>query len=786
MRRPTPPGKIEVEAVTVDDLVAAGRLPRPSVVKIDVEGAEEDVLAGMAETLATVGPTLIVEVDGPDDEALARRRAGVVAQLASAGYTVEELEPSYPGMTWKVAHLLAPSRCDVMSADAVDRREGLVSDDWYPDPMAEGSVIGSVGPGGALRRGVDVENRVSADNGALRFEPLDRPGWGRQGVAYGPFPPEPGLAFAAHVLNGHHASQTYYFHEPSRRTRLRRWLGEARRGRFRRPHHYENLAVGFFPEPVPSDPLKDAHAFVVHAATEDNGELWVASLGRPVRAVRGVLNVPFVFVIVLRHDGEAAYYTSSLPGTTGAAPYPALRPLGIGSILGGTPSVFGGIQQRILGEVGYRVATRVYGARVAVVPEWGNWYGSAAVADRLYGEGALVGTTAERGATWQELGASSLQRTPDGVRATGPEPSGASLSVGTSVGLLRALLRPTADGTAEVCWGEPHGATARVSVDATGAAVGGLGGAAVDRFALPEGNTPERVVQVLDDGRRVAVHVDGALLGDRWWPSNGDATEVGIVASAGSTVRFFEAHAREIAMPSAIDVGPVWQPPPSRVVFDERFDLTADDLVGSTTPSGGRTWDRAEGLGRISLRGVEGARVVASRHEPNPGRTIFTVDWDDPSFADVSIEMTPPGTARGQGEAGRVGMVFWQDPENYLVVNVYVDDDFDGASISTFYRIGGHENMYDAVWTLVRGMTYGERCTLRTAFDGERFLSWANEEPALVRALTDVYPDAPRLRIERLGLIVNEEWGDDTGSVIHRYLGAVRADREALDTSKSS
>ena len=131
-------------------------------------------------------------------------------------------------------------------------------------------------------------------------------------------------------------------------------------------------------------------------------------------------------------------------------------------------------------------------------------------------------------------------------------------------------------------------------------------------------------------------------------------------------------------------------------------------------------------------------------------------------------------------------MVFWQDPENYLVVNVYVDDDFDGASISTFYRIGGHENMYDAVWTLVRGMTYGERCTLRTAFDGERFLSWANEEPALVRALTDVYPDAPRLRIERLGLIVNEEWGDDTGSVIHRYLGAVRADREALDTSKSS
>jgi FkbM family methyltransferase len=104
---PDATGRIEVEGATVDDLVAAGRLPRPSVVKIDVEGAEEAVLQGMTETLTSVGPTLIVEVDGPDDAALARRRAGIVARLDDAGYEVSDLEPSYPGMAWKVAHLLA-------------------------------------------------------------------------------------------------------------------------------------------------------------------------------------------------------------------------------------------------------------------------------------------------------------------------------------------------------------------------------------------------------------------------------------------------------------------------------------------------------------------------------------------------------------------------------------------------------------------------------------------------------------------------------------------------------
>ena len=161
-------------------------------------------------------------------------------------------------------------------------------------------------------------------------------------------------------------------------------------------------------------------------------------------------------------------------------------------------------------------------------------------------------------------------------------------------------------------------------------------------------------------------------------------------------------------------------------------------------------------------------QVRASREVPNPGRTIYNAPWPHPDFADLSVEMTPPGTRAEEGHAGRGGVTFWQDPDNYLVVNVFLDDTFDGASISSFYHLDGQEEMYDAVWTLVRGVRWGERCTLRVAFDGTRFLAYMNGEPCLYRALSDVYPTTPPLHINSVGLIVNWEWGDDTGTTFWR------------------
>lgn len=51
-----------VDVVTIDARRAAGDLPPPTVVMIDVEGAEVDVMRGMADTVAQARPAVLVEV----------------------------------------------------------------------------------------------------------------------------------------------------------------------------------------------------------------------------------------------------------------------------------------------------------------------------------------------------------------------------------------------------------------------------------------------------------------------------------------------------------------------------------------------------------------------------------------------------------------------------------------------------------------------------------------------------------------------------------------------------
>jgi FkbM family methyltransferase len=106
-------GELTVPTTTIDALVSDGRIAPPSVLKIDVEGAEEAVLAGLADTLRNHAPLLVLEVDGPDEATLAQRRQVLVDQLATADYTVTDLDAGYPEtMDWRVAHMVcrpAPS-----------------------------------------------------------------------------------------------------------------------------------------------------------------------------------------------------------------------------------------------------------------------------------------------------------------------------------------------------------------------------------------------------------------------------------------------------------------------------------------------------------------------------------------------------------------------------------------------------------------------------------------------------------------------------------------------------
>jgi FkbM family methyltransferase len=59
---PEQSGSTRVPVRSLDSLWAAGLLPRPDVIKIDVEGAEADVIAGAREFLAATRPVLLIEL----------------------------------------------------------------------------------------------------------------------------------------------------------------------------------------------------------------------------------------------------------------------------------------------------------------------------------------------------------------------------------------------------------------------------------------------------------------------------------------------------------------------------------------------------------------------------------------------------------------------------------------------------------------------------------------------------------------------------------------------------
>jgi Methyltransferase FkbM domain len=69
-----------VGAETLDHLVACGRVPRPDLLVIDVEGAEATVLSGARELLCDARPQLIVETHSAIAE------ADCLAQLHACGY----------------------------------------------------------------------------------------------------------------------------------------------------------------------------------------------------------------------------------------------------------------------------------------------------------------------------------------------------------------------------------------------------------------------------------------------------------------------------------------------------------------------------------------------------------------------------------------------------------------------------------------------------------------------------------------------------------------------------
>jgi FkbM family methyltransferase len=104
---PDPAGSIAVETASLDTLVGHHRIRPPNVVKIDVEGAEMEVLQGMEGVLRAWGPAVIVELDDETAESCERKAALCRSFLHDLGYRTKLLANSYPDGRWFVRHVLA-------------------------------------------------------------------------------------------------------------------------------------------------------------------------------------------------------------------------------------------------------------------------------------------------------------------------------------------------------------------------------------------------------------------------------------------------------------------------------------------------------------------------------------------------------------------------------------------------------------------------------------------------------------------------------------------------------
>lgn len=664
--------------------------------------------------------------------------------------------------------------------------------DNFEDNRARGTVIGTHATKGGVRRGCDIERQVAIDHGALRFQPLVRPGWGRQGIAYGPFQREAGLVLLVSVTNGHNTSQgsplpddiarRFYrwlrgpgidpwpsrmialIRSPRKRLTLRRfcWWALSTSRTYRGPNINENLAVGWFRSEAPVNPLEDGCGIVVHAAEGENGELWARVGNRCLSAFRRLKNVHIYYVVALREQG-AIYYAAADQNAVGVAAFPMMRPIAIDPF-NKDEELFAGVHQAALGQIGFRVDTRVQAIQIGRIPDFSTEFGLAHAADAR--DVGVPGQSAVIGGRWRGL-----------------RDGGANISIvdpGRPSGLIHGLVRT--DGVSGEC-----GLVWRfrdadnfwlLKLSALGCSlVSKQSGEEItiaknSEFALREGCSHS--VQILDWDGQVNCFLDGARLfeANPGVESVENASGVGIWKSVGSELRWhsFEAHPDEVPIPFVTPLEKHCYQLGRRLSYADDFAGFAGELENRATEFGNGRWARTLGRGIIDVDGRGSARVRASVDKPNPGRTFYSLPWDLPQFGDLEVTIEPPGECRGQDQRGRAGLLFWQDKDNYVCVTTWLDDVYPGASISVFIKRLGFEELYDAIWTNVADkVVWGKPFRMRVTFDGNRFAIMIDDEYVMQRALTDVYPDDPPLQILRVGLAANWEWGDDTGSVFTSF-----------------
>ena len=207
-----------------------------------------------------------------------------------------------------------------------------------------------------------------------------------------------------------------------------------------------NLALGWFSDQSLKNPLAVGNLLFIRSSGPENGEVQVQASNRLQSSIRSLQNIPVYLLVVLRETG-AAYYAATFEGVPTLSAYPKFQPLAIDPFTNDTP-VYGGLFQSILGEIGFRVDTRVYATKIALVEKFSNWYGSAHAADKLDGIGPLDERPAEIGGRWLTH-QGRLMRSETGTFSDLPNAL-ATLSPLSPSGLIHALVTISYEPTGKI------------------------------------------------------------------------------------------------------------------------------------------------------------------------------------------------------------------------------------------------------------------------------------------------------------------------------------------------
>lgn len=692
------------------------------------------------------------------------------------------------------------------TSEATSFVEVPFGEDFSKD-QPKGHVVGSRSTGGVVRLGCDAENQITIDNGIMRFRPLVTPGWGREGISYGPFKREPGLTFAISMTNGHNASQGSAYFE-SFPKRVARWMvgpnadsvflrafewvrGPRKSGTLRRlrwwsaispraykhPFFNQNLLVGWLTNVTPNSLDDDGSYFVMNSAEENNGELWANVCGQFLAAIRNVKNIRLVFLVTLREKG-AVYYVSAIDGSQGFGSYPYMRPLAIDPY-GSDPSLYAAVHQCALGQIGWRSETLIHDLQVTQCSSLASPFGTAHVSDNML---RSYNQTAPRISPEWRIEAGELLRTEFGASAKTDGKTLVTNDPGFASGLLHALITLN-DGDAEVglVWRMTDAANYGVlSVSRNGCKLQKIENGVVSIVSETGEHSltvkTEHSLQIIDGFGQIGCYLDGELLFEVPFDDIdfADGTGVGFLFNGpaqSSKVRNFEAHPREVELPIRMSSPSFKRREGEQILLADKFLGDVAELGGRKPDVGESHWERTLGRGHFVLTGGEGLRVTGTSHKPHPNRTLYTLRWSHDRFCDLEVSVIPPGCGSGEEQRTRAGIVFWQDPRNYLTISPWQNDSYPGSSISVFPKRHGFEELYDAVWTNVGdAISWARPFNLRCQFDGDEFLILLNGEPIMERALSDLYPTDPPLSIKRVGLATNWEWGNDTGSVYRNFI----------------